>query len=247
MERMYERNWGFIPEDLQEKIETTKLLFVGCGAASQIALLAARAGFTKFILLDGDKVTLSNLNRQAFFSHQLGQNKAQVLKELILGINPNAKVTAYPEFLVDAERVAKEVKKADIILNSADPEEPLWTIHYFCRKEQKVEIQILNMGWLAYAIVFTPQTPSLEEIVGGKVYGVDLYMRLATATMRFLPKKFIDFLSRYSKKIERRPFPQLGPTVLANAAQVVTAMIRIVMGDPTLPVAPKALTIDLFP
>ena len=58
------RNQGYIPPELQEKIRATRLLVAGCGLGSSIAEAAARVGFERLTLADGDSISAHNLNRQ---------------------------------------------------------------------------------------------------------------------------------------------------------------------------------------
>jgi molybdopterin-synthase adenylyltransferase len=89
-EELVKSNWGFVSVEAQTKIRTAKVLLAGCGLGSNIAILAARTSFTNFILADGDKIELGNLNRQAFRLEHLGRNKADVAAELLSEVNPQA-------------------------------------------------------------------------------------------------------------------------------------------------------------
>lgn len=52
-----------------------------------------------FILVDHDKISLTNLNRQIHANHNtIGEYKVDVMKKRILEINPNAKVETFKEF-----------------------------------------------------------------------------------------------------------------------------------------------------
>ena len=58
-----------------------------------------RAGIENFILVDDDKVCLTNLNRQIIATRKtIGKYKVDVMKERILDINPDAKVETVQEF-----------------------------------------------------------------------------------------------------------------------------------------------------
>ncbi len=87
-----DRNWGFLTAQGQERIKEAKILLAGCGLGSNIAALAARTGFSRFILADGDRVEINNLNRQAFRLEDVGKNKAKATAELILEVNPEAEM-----------------------------------------------------------------------------------------------------------------------------------------------------------
>ena len=64
-----------------------------------------RAGVGNFILVDDDKVCLTNLNRQLIATRKtVGKLKVDVAKERILEINPNTNVETYQEFFMPDSR-----------------------------------------------------------------------------------------------------------------------------------------------
>jgi tRNA A37 threonylcarbamoyladenosine dehydratase len=95
------RNMGFLNAQEQEKIKKTKILIAGCGLGSNIATVAGRTGFSHFILVDGDKVEITNLNRQAFRLNQVGMNKAEATGQLIKEINDQAEIEIFPHFITE--------------------------------------------------------------------------------------------------------------------------------------------------
>lgn len=243
MEELTARNWGLIFPETQEKIGRAHLLLVGCGLGSQIAVLAARTGFVHLELWDGDKVEEHNLNRQAFTQSDIGLNKAEVTARLVRAVNPKANVEVQTRYLLDREEIATTVKRADFVVNTADPNEAMWTISEVARAEGKVELHPLNIGWMGYCLILTPTTPSLEEIVGGKICGLGFYPRLAEATLGDIPESFLRLLKEHSEEIlsGKIPFPQLGITTNLTSALVVEALVRWLAMDDTLPVAPRPL------
>ena len=58
------------------------------GLGSHIALSLARAGVGRLVLIDFDRVDLSNLHRQAYFPSQIGENKTDALRENVLAAAP---------------------------------------------------------------------------------------------------------------------------------------------------------------
>ncbi len=61
----------------------------GCGGlGSNCAIALARVGIGRLILVDFDTVEMSNLNRQYYFRHQIGQPKVIALRENINLIDP---------------------------------------------------------------------------------------------------------------------------------------------------------------
>lgn len=75
------------------KISQIQVGIAGAGGlGSNCAQFLARCGFRHFKIVDFDRVEPSNLNRQFFFLHQVGQVKVEALKTNLLQINPDIKV-----------------------------------------------------------------------------------------------------------------------------------------------------------
>ena len=83
-----------------EKLKNAKVAIFGIGGVgSFVAEGLVRAGIENFILVDDDKVCLTNLNRQIIATRKtIGKYKVDVMKERILEINPDAKVETVQEF-----------------------------------------------------------------------------------------------------------------------------------------------------
>ena len=102
------RNGFFISRDLQLKIKECSLVLAGCGLSSNFAVLAARLGFEKFILIDGDNVDESNLNRQPFSLNHVGLNKAEAISEIIKQINQNQASSSLHVFLLAQKQLLQK-------------------------------------------------------------------------------------------------------------------------------------------
>lgn len=89
-----------------EKLQNAKVAIFGIGGVgSYVVEGLVRAGIEKFILVDDDKVCLTNLNRQIIATRKtVGKPKVEVAKERILEINPNAKVEIYQEFFMPSSK-----------------------------------------------------------------------------------------------------------------------------------------------
>ena len=100
---MFDRVISLIGEDNLKKINNTTVLLVGLGGVGGYALESlARSGIGNFILIDYDKIDISNLNRQIITNNDnIGMGKAMVAKERILSINPSCNVITYDVFLND--------------------------------------------------------------------------------------------------------------------------------------------------
>ena len=81
--QLFYRNRGIFTEDEQERIRGGSILIVGCGGVGgMVAIMLARSGVGRFILVEFDTYEPTNMNRQvACFGNTIGRNKAQVIRE----------------------------------------------------------------------------------------------------------------------------------------------------------------------
>ena len=90
------------PEDL-----TVPVVVIGCGAVgSHVALMAAKMGFTNFVLYDKDVVEEHNLPNQTYEVSHVGMNKVEALTEVLQRFNPEVSVESHIEFLTEANASA---------------------------------------------------------------------------------------------------------------------------------------------
>ncbi len=246
----HSRNLGLISEEDQIKIDETRLLIAGCGVGSLIGISAARLGFEKFILVDGDKVELSNINRQGYSSHDVDKFKVNALARKIRQINPHAQIKKYPIF-VDIENATKLVHKADIVIDSIDPDaaDAVSALHRAARKEHKIIIQPSDIGWGAMLQIFTPESVSYEEMIG-----LDPHTPLEKIDKEEAFSKFVEYFVKimppYAQSIAmevaqgKRPhYPQPVSASYTLSAMTVMAAKRIAVGLPVR-VAPDYAIFD---
>ena len=81
----------------QKKISLSKVLIVGAGGLGcPIADLLCRAGVGEIGIIDYDKISLSNLNRQTLFdTNDINKYKVDVLKKRLKKINPLTKIDIF--------------------------------------------------------------------------------------------------------------------------------------------------------
>ena len=85
-----------------EKLNNTKVAIFGLGGVGSFVLEGlVRAGVGNFVLIDDDRICLTNLNRQILATRKtVGQPKVEVAKQRILDINPDANVEIHQEFFM---------------------------------------------------------------------------------------------------------------------------------------------------
>lgn len=78
-----------------DKLRSARVAVAGLGGlGSNVAVSLARAGVGELMLVDFDRVDLSNLNRQQYEIADLGRYKTDALSERLALINPYMKLTA---------------------------------------------------------------------------------------------------------------------------------------------------------
>ena len=121
MLNQFSRTELLIGKEAVEKLNQSKVAIFGIGGVGSFAVEAlVRAGVQNFILVDDDKVCLTNLNRQIIATRKtVGKYKVEVAKERILEINPNANVEIYPEFFMPESKEILD-KTVDYVIDSVD-------------------------------------------------------------------------------------------------------------------------------
>ena len=101
MKEEYSRTAMLLGEEAVNKITASRVLIFGLGGVgSYTAEALARAGIGAFTLVDGDKISLSNINRQLYALHStVGKYKTDVAKERILDINPDCRISLITDFV----------------------------------------------------------------------------------------------------------------------------------------------------
>ena len=109
--------------ELQAKFQNAKVAVLGIGGlGSNIAIALARAGVGYLHLIDFDKVDITNLNRQQYFVHQLGQYKTEALSETLKQIAPYCQVKT-TTIKVTKDDIKELLKNEDIICEAFDSAE----------------------------------------------------------------------------------------------------------------------------
>ena len=89
------------------------------GLGSNCAVALARSGIGTLVISDFDAVEGSNLNRQYYFTDQVGMLKSDALKENIARINPDTFVIAH-HIKLDAVNIPEVFKGCDLVIEAFD-------------------------------------------------------------------------------------------------------------------------------
>lgn len=102
MLNQFSRTELLIGKDGINKLSKSKVIIFGIGGVGSYAAEAlARTGIYEFDLVDNDRVSLTNVNRQIIATTKtIGEYKVEVMKQRILEINPAAKVNMHKCFFL---------------------------------------------------------------------------------------------------------------------------------------------------
>ena len=165
MER-YQRNYIYLTADQQQQLAKPRVVLGGVGLGSVVAEVALRLGFTRFVLIDGDTVEESNLNRQNYCQSDVGVSKVAAARERLLAINPEAEVTTFAGYLTP-ENLADHLKPGDLAINALDFDtDAPFAFDRHCQSQGIPVIHPLNFGWAGAAYVVTPDSETLASLYG---------------------------------------------------------------------------------
>ena len=106
--------------DLHKRFSSATVAICGLGGlGSHIAVALARAGVGKLILIDFDRVDITNLHRQQYKANQIGFYKADALAENLLEIAPYMELQTVTAKITE-ENFTDLLKDADIVCEAFD-------------------------------------------------------------------------------------------------------------------------------
>lgn len=119
---MFDRWITLIGEENFKKIQKTNVLLLGVGGVGgYVAEALVRSGIVNLTVIDGDRVDVSNLNRQLVaLNSTIGREKVEVLKERLEDINPLVKVEVECEFIDVASVDELNLDEFDYIIDCID-------------------------------------------------------------------------------------------------------------------------------
>jgi molybdopterin/thiamine biosynthesis adenylyltransferase len=105
----------------QKKLSESKVLVIGAGGlGSPAALYLAAAGIGTLGIADGDKVDLSNLQRQIIHTtDDIGKAKTESAKRALGALNPLINIEAYKTH-VNSDNILSIIKDYDFVIDATD-------------------------------------------------------------------------------------------------------------------------------
>lgn len=158
-------NWldrqSFLGRGSEARLARATVGLVGLGGGnSHVAQQLAHVGIGNFVLIDGDRISSTNLNRLigGTWWHVLKRTaKVLIARRMIRAINPNASVEVHVE---QWQLAADALKRCDIVVGGLDNVRGKDELDAFCRRflvpyvDQGMDVHKLGLGHLIAGQVF---------------------------------------------------------------------------------------------
>ncbi len=101
--------------------KATVAVFGVGGVGGYVVEALARTGVGSFVLVDNDEVSLTNINRQIIATHKtIGLPKVEVMRDRILEINPEAKVSVHKCFFLPENASEFDFSSYSYVVDAVD-------------------------------------------------------------------------------------------------------------------------------
>lgn len=234
--KLYSRNRIYLTVEQQHLLGKCNLIFAGSGLGSIIAECALRFGFNNICVIDGDKVEITNLNRQNYTDKDIGEYKAEVLAKRLLNINPQANITYKNVFLNEAN-MKEHLKGFDIAINAIDyTSDAPFIFDEICLSFHIPILHPYNFGFNGFVTIINHHTSLLDNFLQRDHRRFELRMaRYVAQSMRERATP-IEWFEKVIDTIEKEkgdfPNPQLSIGSYIAAGLCTEIMYKIVLGLP---------------
>ncbi len=158
----FSRTESLLGKEAVAKLNKSSVAVFGIGGVGGHAAEAlARSGVGKLILIDFDKVSESNINRQIFaLTSTVGKLKCDVARDRLLDINPSLTVVTYPVF-VDESNISSILssERPDYIIDCIDSVKSK-----VCLAKTALEMQIPIISSMGTGNKIEPQKLMISDI-----------------------------------------------------------------------------------
>ena len=144
----FSRTELLIGPEAMERLKQAQVAVFGVGGVGSHCIDAlTRSGVGSLILIDNDKVSLTNINRQCVaYHHTVGQYKTKVMEEQIRAVCPKIRVQTYERFILKEDLSGLFETKPDYIVDAVDTVTAKLTIAEWAQREGVPLISSMGTG-----------------------------------------------------------------------------------------------------
>lgn len=119
---IFDRTQLLVGKETMQKISETKVIIFGVGGVgSWVAECLVRTGIRHIVLVDSDRVSVTNINRQMpATSSTIGEIKTDAAKRRLLEINPDADIKSFNLFYCEENASEIDLTEYDYIVDAID-------------------------------------------------------------------------------------------------------------------------------
>jgi len=246
----FSRNIGWLSLEEQQVLRGKRVAIAGMGGVGgDHAVRMARLGVANFTISDLDDFELANFNRQyGATTDSVGRPKVDVLRDLLLSINPEADVRVFPDGVSD-ENLDDFLADADVYIDSLDffALEIRRSVFQRCRELGIPAITAAPMGMGTALLVFTRDSMSFEDY-----FDFDSVTNFEDRMLKFLIGLSPTMQQRHyvsadsSIDFEARKVPSTGLGISLAAGVACANAVKLLLGRGRVVTAPHGLHFDAY-
>lgn len=161
----YQRNYKTISLEDQKKLAESTVAIVGCGGlGGSMAEELSRLGIGSLILIDGDRIEESNLNRQLFATeNNMGQPKVEAARDRLHAVNSSVRLKLIADWFTEDN--AKEIfMGANLVCDALDSISRRVSLERACHKVGLPLVYAGIAGWYGRIGVSFPGDYSVARL-----------------------------------------------------------------------------------
>ncbi len=249
LQQEFSRNIGLLSEAEQRQLLESRVAVAGAGGVGGLHVLTlARLGVGHFTVADPDTFEAVNISRQFGALHStIGRNKAEVLGEMVLDINPQAQVRVMPE-RVDRANLEAFLDGADVFVDGIDffEIEARRVIFSRCREQGIYALTAAPLGFGATLQVFAPQGMTFDDYFGLRD-GMQDFEQIAAFATGLAPRPYhIRYLDLSKVNLARKTGPAVSPACTLASSLIATETVKVLTGKGRVRPAPCYLQFDML-
>lgn len=174
LEARYSRNRKTLSEEDQLKLAHLSVAIVGCGGlGGYIAEELVRIGVGRLVLIDGDRIDVSNLNRQIMATESnLGQWKVEAARERLSQVNSDVQIDIVRDWFEEAKGPAL-FQNVDLVCDALDSMPSRVVLERVCHHMNIPLVYASIAGWFGLLGVSLPGDFSVLRLFGRGERGVE--------------------------------------------------------------------------
>ena len=146
----------------QQKLLAARVLVIGLGGlGSPVAMYLAASGVGHLVVVDDDKVDLTNLQRQIVHTtDSIGMTKTDSAQRTLRALNPEIEISVINRRF-EADALREEVRQADVVVDGSDNFATRYAVNRVCVEERTPLVSGAVVRYDGQVSVFRPdQTDS---------------------------------------------------------------------------------------